>query len=182
MSVSVTFSGRSPIDTSRSTQASAAAPAPEVTSRTSASALPCSTSPLRTAAATVIAVPCWSSWNTGMRMRRRSSASMAKHSGALMSSRLIAPKVGSSAATTSQKRSRVVGVDLDVEHVDAGELLEQDGLALHHRLAGQRADIAQAEHGGAVGDHRHQVAARGVVVGGVRVGDDRLAGGGDAGE
>ena len=32
MSVSVTFSGRSPIDTSRSTQASAAAPAPEVTS------------------------------------------------------------------------------------------------------------------------------------------------------
>ncbi len=38
-------------------------------------------------------------------MRPRSSASMAKHSGALMSSRLIAPKVGSSAATTSQKRA-----------------------------------------------------------------------------
>ena len=35
MSVSVTFSGRSPIATSRSTQASAAAPAPEVTSCTS---------------------------------------------------------------------------------------------------------------------------------------------------
>ena len=25
-------------------------------------------------------------------------------------------------------------VDLDVEHVDAGELLEEDGLALHDRL------------------------------------------------
>ena len=154
MSVSVTFSGRSPmehqqIDAGQRRGAGAGGDQPHIDS-----ALPCSTSPLRTAAATVIAVPCWSSWNTGMRMRRRSSASMAKHSGALMSSRLIAPKVGSSAATTSQKRSGSSRVDLDVEHVDAGELLEQDGLALHHRLAGQRADIAQAEHGGAVGDHR----------------------------
>ena len=49
---------------------------------------------------------------------------------------------------------RVLGIDLDVEHVDASELLEQDGLALHHRLAGERADIAQAQHGRAVGDHR----------------------------
>ena len=31
---------------------------------------------------------------------------------------------------------RVLGVHLDVEDVDAGELLEQDGLALHDRLAG----------------------------------------------
>ena len=35
-------------------------------------------------------------------------------------------------------------LDLDVERVDAGELLEQDRLALHHRLGGQRADGAQA--------------------------------------
>ncbi len=105
MSVRVTFSTCSPIATSRSTQARAAAPAPEVTSLTSSRCLPCSSSPLRTAAATVMAVPCWSSWKTGMFIRARSSASMAKHSGALMSSRLMAPKVGSSAATTSQKRS-----------------------------------------------------------------------------
>ncbi len=105
MSVSVTWPAGSPIATSRSTQASAAAPAPEVTSFTSSSRLPCSSSPLRIAAATVIAVPCWSSWNTGMFMRARRLASMAKHSGALMSSRLIAPKVGSRAATTSQNRS-----------------------------------------------------------------------------
>ena len=57
------------------------------------------------AAATMIAVPCWSSWNTGMRMRARSLASTSKHSGALMSSRLIAPKVGSSAATISTSLS-----------------------------------------------------------------------------
>jgi hypothetical protein len=45
--------------------------------------------------------------------------------------------------------------------VDAGELLEQHRLAFHHRLGGERADGAEAEHGGAVGHDRDQVAARG---------------------
>ena len=54
-----------------------------------------------------------------------------------------------------------VGGDLDVEHVDAGEFLEQHRLAFHHRLGGQRADIAEAEHGGAVGDHGDQIGADG---------------------
>ena len=58
---------------------------------------------------------------------------------------------------------RVGLVDLDVEDVDAGELLEQAGLALHDRLAGQRADVAEAQHGGAVRDHRDEVALGGVV-------------------
>jgi hypothetical protein len=49
----------------------------------------------------MMAVPCWSSWNTGMRIRSRRVRSTSKHSGALMSSRLMAPKEGSSAATTS---------------------------------------------------------------------------------
>jgi hypothetical protein len=75
---------------------------------------------------------------------------------------------------------RVALVELDVEHVDAGELLEQHALAFHHRLAGQRADVAQAEHRGAIGDHRHQVAARGVLAGHPRIRGDRLAGEGHA--
>ena len=54
----------------------------------------------------------------------------------------------------------VLLVDLDVEDVDAGELLEQDRLALHHRLGGERADVAEAEHGGAVGDHGDEILAR----------------------
>ncbi|MEY9369365.1 hypothetical protein ABIE83_003983 [Bradyrhizobium diazoefficiens] len=54
-----------------------------------------------------------------------------------------------------------VGGDLDIEHVDAGKLLEQDRLALHHGLGGQRADIAEAEHRGAVRDHGDQVGAGG---------------------
>ena len=76
---------------------------------------------------------------------------------------------------------RVFFVDLDVEHVDARELLEQDRLAFHHRLAGQRADVAQAQHGRAVGDHADQVATAGVAKGRVRVLDDFFAGRGHAG-
>ena len=71
-------------------------------------------------------------------------------------------------------------VDFDIEHVDAGELLEQHALALHHRLAGERPDVAQTQHRGAVGDHRDQVAARGHFAGGVGVGDDGFAGEGHA--
>jgi len=87
-SVSVTLPTGKPIATSRSTQASAAAPAPLVTSLISSSRLPCR-----------------SSWNTGMPIRARSRRSISKHSGALMSSRLMAPNVGSSAATTFTNRS-----------------------------------------------------------------------------
>ena len=70
--------------------------------------------------------------------------------------------------------------DLDVEHVDAGELLEQHRLAFHHRLRGERADRAEAEHRGAVGDDADHVAARGVAERVVGIGDDLLARRGDA--
>ena len=75
----------------------------------------------------------------------------------------------------------VVLGQLDVEDVDAGEFLEQDALAFHDRLGGQGADGAQAQHGGAVGHHRHQVGARGELRRGGGVAHDLVAGGGDAG-
>ena len=67
-------------------------------------------------------------------------------------------------------------VDFQVEHVDAGKLLEQYGLAFHHRLGSQRADVAQAQHRGAVGDDADQVAARSQRRGFGRVFDNRVAG------
>ncbi|MNS55454.1 hypothetical protein D3C72_882900 [compost metagenome] len=70
---------------------------------------------------------------------------------------------------------RVRFVDLDVEDVDAGEFLEQHALAFHHRLGRQRADIAQSQHGRAIGDDGHQVAARRVFIGVGRIDDDFFA-------
>jgi hypothetical protein len=47
---------------------------------------------LISAASTTMAVPCWSSWNTGMSSRWRSLPSISKQRGAAMSSRLMPPK------------------------------------------------------------------------------------------
>ena len=54
---------------------------------------------------------------------------------------------------------RIAFVHLDVEDIDAGEFLEQDGLAFHYRLGGERADVAKPKHRSAVSDNRYQVAA-----------------------
>ena len=78
------------------------------------------------------------------------------------------------------EQRRVGRVDLDIEDVDTGELLEEHGLALHHGLTSERPDIAEAQHGGPVADDRDQVAARRQVPRGVRVGDDGLTRGGNA--
>jgi hypothetical protein len=54
----------------------AAAPAPEQTTLTSAMGLPTTFSPLSRAAAEMMAVPCWSSWKTGIFIRSFSFRSM----------------------------------------------------------------------------------------------------------
>ena len=56
--------------------------------------------------------------------------------------------------------------------VDPGEVLEEHRLALHDRQRGQRADVAQPQHGGAVGDHGDGVALGRVAGGQGRVGGD----------
>ena len=60
---------------------------------------------------------------------------------------------------------RIFRVELDVEDVDVGKAFEEDPLAFHDRLPGQGARFAQPEDRGAVGDHRHQIALGGVLVG-----------------
>src|SRR5258708_27030123 len=76
-----------------------------------------------------------------------------------MSSRLIPPKVGSRLATISTSLSGSLS-STSMSNTSTGELLEQAALAFHHRLAGERPDIAEAEYGRAVGDYRNQVGAR----------------------
>ena len=92
-------SRRTPSRTISSAHEIAAAPAPEMQTRTASSRLPTSSSALSSAAPEMIAVPCWSSWKTGMSSAARSVSSISKHSGALMSSRLMPPKVGAIALT-----------------------------------------------------------------------------------
>ena len=70
---------------------------------------------------------------------------------------------------------RVFLVHLDVKHIDASELFEQHALAFHDRFGSQWTNVAQAQHGGAVGDDGHQIAPAGVLVGVVRVLDDFFA-------
>ena len=130
----MTLSWRTPIALTSSVQAMPAAPAPLTTSLTSRSERPVSSSALIRPAAAMMAVPCWSSWKTGMSSSSRRRCSMMKHSGALMSSRLMPPKVGPSSRTQSTNSSTsLVSTSRSID-VDVGEALEEDGLALHHRL------------------------------------------------
>jgi len=52
---------------------------------------------------------------------------------------------------------RIGGRETDGPCVDTGELLEEDRLAFHHGQGRLRADVAEPEHGGAVGDDRDRV-------------------------
>ena len=70
--------------------------------------------------------------------------------------------------------------DLNVEDIDAGEFLEQNRLAFHHRLGGERADSAEAEDRGAVAEDGDQILPRGVDRRAVGIGRNRLAWKGDA--
>ena len=75
----------------------------------------------------------------------------------------------------------IFGVEFEIDRIDVGEALEQDRLAFHHRLRGERAQIAEAENGGAVRNHRHEVRARGIFRGVGGILGDFFHRGGDAG-
>ena len=58
----------------------------------------------------------------------------------------------------------VLGGNAERERIDVRERLEQRTLALHDRHAGERTDVAQTEHRGAVRDDRNEVVAAGVLI------------------
>ena len=74
----------------------------------------------------------------------------------------------------------VGGVEADREGVDVGEPLEQRRLALHDRQRRERADVAEPEHRGAVGDDGDGVALDRQAAGVLGVLGDRQADPGDA--
>ena len=99
------FSGSAPNPCKSFIDAMPAAPAPKQTTRTSSIFLCCSSNAFNNAAAMMIAVPCWSSWNTGMSSCSISASSISKQAGAAISSRLIPPKVGAIFFTVRMKSS-----------------------------------------------------------------------------
>ena len=97
-----------------------------------------------------------------------------------MSSRLIPPTVGSSSWQNLMTSSGFSEPDLEIEDVEVGELFEEVRLALHHRLSGDRADVAEPKHRGAVRDDADEIALRRIRVGEIRVPLDLEAWLGDA--
>ena len=125
-------------------QAIAAAPAPEKTIFTSSIFLPATSSAFSSAAAEMIAVPCWSSWKTGIFISLFSRSSISKHSGAVDVLEVDAAERRLETARPCDELLGVARVDLDVEDVDVGEALEEDALPFHHRLAGERRRCCRA--------------------------------------
>ena len=96
--------------------------------------------------------------------------------GALDVLQVDAAKGGGNGLAGRDHAGGIVGIDTDGEGIHAAELLEQHGLALHHRQTGLGADVTQAQHGGAVGDNGHHVALEGVLIHILRVFLDLAAG------
>ena len=87
------FSFFTPDNLKRFAQAIAEAPAPLITILALSIFLLEISKALINAAVVIIAVPCWSSWNTGISKTSLSFCSIIKHAGAAISSRFIPPKV-----------------------------------------------------------------------------------------
>ena len=143
------------------TIAEPAAPPPETTIRTSGSSLSTHRSALVSAARTTIAVPCWSSWKTGMSRLSRSRRSTSKQRGRGDVLEVDPAEPGRDHLDGPHDLVGVLGGQADRPGVDVGEPLEQRGLALHHRQRGAGADVAQPEDRRAVGDHGDGVALDG---------------------
>ena len=128
---------------------------------TSASSFSTQRSALVSAASTTIAVPCWSSWKTGMSSdsrSRRLDLEAARRGDVL---EVDAAEAGRDHLDRADDLVGVLAGQADRPGVDVGEPLEQRGLALHHRHRGAGADVAEAEHRRAVGDDGDRVALDG---------------------
>ena len=107
LSLRTIFSRLSPSSKNMCTAAMAAAPAPLTTTRSDLRSLPVQYAALIMAAEMIMAVPCWSSCMTGMSSASTRRRSISKHSGALISSRLMPPNVGAMRRTHSTNWSGV---------------------------------------------------------------------------
>ena len=161
--------------------ATPAAPRPTISTLRSSRRLPVSFTALRSAASVTTAVPCWSSWKTGMSRLAFRRSSISKQRGALMSSRLMPPKPGAIASTVRDDRVgslvlRQIGkASMPANSLKSMHLPSITGIAASGPMS-PRPSTARA-----VGDDRDRVALDRVLEGLVAVGVDRHADARDAG-
>ena len=77
-------------------------------------------------------------------------------------------------AHTVYELFRIFGRDLKVNRIHIGKTLEQNRLAFHHRLGGQRTKIAKPENGRTIRDHRNHIALIRILIRRRRVRRDRI--------
>jgi hypothetical protein len=129
---------------------------------------------LKSAASTTIAVPCWSSWKTQLPLDLE----------AARRGDVLEVDAAEGRGDRLDRADDLVGIrrrETDREGVDAGELLEQDRLALHHWQGRLRPDVAEAEHRRSVADDRDRVALDREVPDLLRILGDRARDAADAG-
>ena len=161
--------------------ATPAAPTPVITTRTSSGALPTTRSAFRKAASTTTAVPCWSSWKTGMSSVSLRRLSISKQRGAEMSSRLMPPKPGAIAVTAATISSASFVARQIGQASTPPNSLKSIALPSITGIAASGADVAEAEHGRAVADDGDGVLLDRQVPDLARILGDRHADAGDAG-
>ncbi len=70
---------------------------------------------------------------------------------------------------------RILFIDFNIKHIDAGKFFKEYAFSFHHRLGRFRSDIAQAEYSCAVGNHCHQISFGGVLVNIIGIGGNFFA-------
>ena len=75
----------------------------------------------------------------------------------------------------------IFGIEFQINRINISKAFEQDRLALHHRFGGQRAEIAEAKDGCAVGDDGDEIALCRIFISKRRIFSDGAHGDGDAG-
>ena len=138
--------------------ATPAAPSPTTSTWRSSRRLPSSLVAFSSAASTTTAVPCWSSWNTGMSSSALRRSSISKQRGAEMSSRLMPPKVGAMALTVAM----IVSASLVSRQIGKASTpansLKSIALPSITGIAASGPMSPRPEHRAAVGDDGHRVA------------------------
>ena len=137
--------------------ATPAAPAPTISTSRSSILRSVKRQALIRAARVTIAVPCWSSWKTGMSSASCSRCSISKQRGEEMSSRLMPPNVGAMRITVSTISSTSLVARQIGKASTSANSLNSIALPSITGMAASGPMSPRPEHRGAVGDDGHRV-------------------------